>query len=181
METLVFYLRQASDRGYIGETVSQLEHALQCAHLAFKDKVPQWVIIAALLHDIGHLCPDLQTKIEPNNDEQWGIINHDEIGAEVLRKLHIKEKICNLVGLHAKAKRYLAYDVSYYDKLTRASKETLLRQGGPMTIDEIQEFELNTDWEWAIKLRRWDDIAKNPNAVTPPLEAFVPILKKQFI
>src|SRR5450631_354013 len=40
---------------YFGEAVSQVEHALQAAHFAAEDKAPDELILAALLHDVGHL------------------------------------------------------------------------------------------------------------------------------
>jgi predicted HD phosphohydrolase len=41
------------DNNYIGERVSQIEHALQCSFLAEKENFPNHVILAAFLHDIG--------------------------------------------------------------------------------------------------------------------------------
>jgi predicted HD phosphohydrolase len=47
-----------SSRGtttYFGESVTTLEHSLQTAYLASEAKAPTALIVAALLHDIGHL------------------------------------------------------------------------------------------------------------------------------
>ena len=40
---------------YLGEPVSQSEHALQAACLAERDGAPAALVAAALLHDVGHL------------------------------------------------------------------------------------------------------------------------------
>ena len=44
---------------YGGEAVTQLEHALQAAQLAEQEDCPSHEIVAALLHDVGHLIHDL--------------------------------------------------------------------------------------------------------------------------
>lgn len=41
------------DEQYIGEKVSQLEHALQCAYFAENENFPKNVILGAFFHDIG--------------------------------------------------------------------------------------------------------------------------------
>ena len=40
---------------YFGEAVSVAEHSLQAAHFAQSCEAPDSLVIAALLHDIGHL------------------------------------------------------------------------------------------------------------------------------
>jgi len=66
-----------------------------------------------------------------------------------------------LVQGHVLAKRYLTYKYpEYYSKLSEASKGTLEFQGGRMTAGEAEEFEANPDAELIIRLRYWDDKAK---------------------
>src|SRR5216684_1116208 len=43
------------DEAYFGEPVSQTEHALQAAHEAEREGAPDLLVVAALLHDVGHL------------------------------------------------------------------------------------------------------------------------------
>lgn len=52
-------LRSQGTRGYIGEPVSQLEHALQAAALAVQAKATGAQVLAALFHDTGHLIAPL--------------------------------------------------------------------------------------------------------------------------
>ena len=46
---------QRGSAAYYGEDVSQTEHALQAAALAEREGACQLLVVAALLHDIGHL------------------------------------------------------------------------------------------------------------------------------
>jgi predicted HD phosphohydrolase len=55
-----------------------------------------------------------------------GWISHEVLGEGCLRGLSFSEKICQLVGAHVMAKRYLtAVDGKYYDGLSELSKQTL--------------------------------------------------------
>jgi 2-amino-1-hydroxyethylphosphonate dioxygenase (glycine-forming) len=98
---------------YIGEQISQIEHALQAANLAEKEGFEQNVVLAAFLHDIGHLLREKLNKTQMINEGiKYGVEDHEKLGAEYLRKLCVPEKICFLVENHVLAKRYLAYKVS---------------------------------------------------------------------
>ena len=55
VEEIMTILQRGSDYDYIGEPISQLEHALQCAQHAKHAHADDETIVAALLHDIGHL------------------------------------------------------------------------------------------------------------------------------
>jgi predicted HD phosphohydrolase len=90
-----------------------------------------------------------------------GNIDHEKLGAGYLLKRGFSERIAALVQGHVLAKRYLTYKYpEYYNKLSAASKTTLEFQGGVMTGDEAAAFELNPDAELIIRLRYWDDMAK---------------------
>ena len=80
--------------------------------------------------------------------------------------------------LHVAAKRYLcATEPGYAAALSPASVYTLGVQGGPMHGAELAEFEANPYAAAAVRVRRWDDAAKDPEAQVPPLEHFVPVLR----
>jgi len=51
--------QQRGDSLYGGESVTQLEHALQAAWAAEKSETGAALITSALLHDVGHLLHDL--------------------------------------------------------------------------------------------------------------------------
>jgi phosphonate degradation associated HDIG domain protein len=149
------------DEDYIGEPVSQLEHMSQAAALAEDEGFDDEVILAAFFHDIGHLCAD---DAEAESMDGFGNMDHEKLGADYLRELGFSERLANLVESHVIAKRYLTYKYpEYYNKLSDASKATLEFQGGRMTEAEAGDFERHPDAELFIRLRYWDDRAKEMN------------------
>ena len=149
------------DEDYIGEPVSQLEHMSQAAALAQAEGYDDEVILAAFFHDIGHLCA---TDGEAESMNGMGNVDHEKLGADYLLNLGFSERLASLVKSHVIAKRYLTYKYpEYYNKLSDASKTTLEFQGGIMSAEEAAAFEANPDAELTIKLRLWDDAAKEMN------------------
>jgi phosphonate degradation associated HDIG domain protein len=149
------------DEDYIGEPVSQLEHMSQAAVLAKEDGFEDEVILAAFFHDIGHLCAE---NGEAESMDGFGNVDHEQLGADYLRERGFSERLATLVESHVIAKRYLTYKYpEYYDQLSEASKATLEFQGGRMTEAEAREFEQHPDAELFIRLRYWDDKAKELN------------------
>lgn len=153
---------------YGGEAVTQLEHALQCAEQARKHNASNELITASLLHDIGHLLHDL-----PDDASDKGIDDmHELLGEKYLTK-HFKLGAVEPVKLHVQAKRYLcATEPGYLDTLSTPSKISLEFQGGVMDKEEVALFEKNEFYKEAVNLRRWDDLAKDPNLVSPSIETF---------
>ncbi|HAD12787.1 MAG TPA: phosphohydrolase [Saprospirales bacterium] len=149
--------RERGHEEYHGEPVSQLEHAIQAAELArikFPDD-PEF-IIAAFLHDFGHLC-------ESSNGDMdgFGKWDHEAIGAQQLKSLGLSPKITSLVANHVMAKRYLvSTDPLYFAGLSEASKITLEKQGGLLTPEEQSDFEADPLFHLHISLRRIDEQAK---------------------
>jgi phosphonate degradation associated HDIG domain protein len=146
------------DEDYIGEPVSQLEHMSQAAALAEDEGYDDEVILAAFFHDIGHLCAG---EGEAESMDGMGNVDHEKLGADYLLERGFSERLANLVQGHVLAKRYLTYKYpEYYNKLSDASKATLEFQGSRMSKEEADEFELDPDADLIIRLRYWDDIAK---------------------
>jgi phosphonate degradation associated HDIG domain protein len=146
------------DEDYIGEPVSQLEHMSQAAVLAEEQGFDDEVILAAFFHDIGHLCAE---DARAESMDGFGNVDHEKLGADYLRARGFSERLAALVESHVIAKRYLTYKYpEYYNKLSDASKATLEFQGGRMTPEEASVFEQNPDAELFIRLRYWDDEAK---------------------
>ena len=139
-----------ADHSY-GERVDMLSHALQAAACARRDGAPDELVLAALLHDVGHLLGDAG---------EWGLPDHAEVGARALQAW-LPDGLVAPVRLHVAAKRYLvATDPAYGAVLSPASVATLAQQGGPMDADEIAAFEREPSWPDAVALRRWDDAGK---------------------
>jgi phosphonate degradation associated HDIG domain protein len=154
-----------------GESVSQAEHALQCATLAERAGCADSLVIAALLHDIGHLYEDPAT-IERRD------LRHEEFGAHLLRDL-LPEAVWQPVRLHVAAKRYLcAVDPSYQASLSPASRHSLSLQGGAFEESAAQAFLTAPYAQDAITLRRLEYLSKDPAMRTPELPYFFPLLER---
>jgi 2-amino-1-hydroxyethylphosphonate dioxygenase (glycine-forming) len=157
---------------YHGEPVSVLEHSLQAAKLAKKAGSKNFVILAAFLHDIGHLLIDK----EEDHMEIYGHISHEKIGASKILELGFSEKIAALILNHVQAKRYLVTKFpNYFAKLSEASVHTLNLQGGKMEKLEMEAFERNPVFKNSLLLRIWDDEAKIPNEHIPDLSYYYDI------
>ena len=158
---------------YAGEKVSQLEHMAQAAQLAEAQGYDEEVILAAFLHDIGHISEAAkgdESISASRRMDGYGIKDHEEIGAEFLREKGFSKKIARLVESHVEAKRYLTYkDPVYYANLSDASKRTLEYQGGPMTAEEATAFEQYPLFDLIIRMRNWDEQAKIEHQPLPDL------------
>jgi predicted HD phosphohydrolase len=79
--------------------------------------------------------------------------------------------------MHVDAKRYLcAVDPEYHASLSEPSRQSLLLQGGPLDLQQLERFEQQRFFEQAVRLRRWDDGAKVVDLETPPLAHFLEYL-----
>ena len=158
---------------YLGEPVTQAAHLLQAAALAERDCAGEALIAAALLHDVGHFAGTLT-----GHDLMRGTdTRHGEAGAAWLAQW-FGEEITEPVRLHVAAKRYLcAVEPEYAAALSPASVYTLGVQGGPMQDAELAEFAANRYAEAAVRVRRWDDAAKDPDAQAPAFDHFADVLR----
>ena len=156
---------------YAGEKVSQLEHMVQAAQLAEEEGYDEEVILAAFLHDIGHISEAAAS--DAGRMGSFGIKDHEAIGAEFLREKGFSKKVARLVESHVEAKRYLTVkDPAYYARLSEASKRTLEYQGGPMTEEEALAFEQYPLFDLIIRMRLWDEEAKIEHRPLPDLERY---------
>jgi phosphonate degradation associated HDIG domain protein len=141
---------------YMGEPVSMAQHMEQTAACAVTDGASDELVIAALLHDIGHFVSDFPIDALEN-----GVDNlHEEAGASFLAAF-FPASVTEPVRLHVAAKKYLcAVDAKYFARLSDASVQSLQVQGGPMTHDEVEIFEANPYHQSAVQVRRYDDDGK---------------------
>jgi [1-hydroxy-2-(trimethylamino)ethyl]phosphonate dioxygenase len=144
-----------------GEGVTQLEHALQTAALAEAEGADDSLVVAALLHDIGHF-------LQPT-DDSFGYHKHDRSGGDWLAQ-RFGPAVSEPVRLHVAAKRYLcATEADYFAKLSPASVHSLSKQGGPMSPEEAGAFAASPHAAAAMRLRRWDDGGKLDGLRVPDL------------
>lgn len=163
-----FIHRGAEKYGH--EEVTQLQHALHCAQLAINEGAADPLVAAAFLHDIGHILVDepLPSHLNEDLDDR-----HEERGWTFLSRAFPKV-VADSVRLHVAAKRWLCtVDAGYAGQLSPTSLKSYWDQGGPMSDSERKDFESHPHHAEAVMLRRWDDLAKDPKAVLPTLEAIL--------
>ena len=162
------HLQRRGGAEYGGERVTQLDHALQCAALAERAGAGAALIAAALLHDIGHLIhPDDRGATRRGEDGE-----HEHTGADYLARW-FGDHVTLPVRLHVPVKRYLtATEPQYAATLSPGSVRSLELQGGPFSADAARRFAALPGAPEAVRLRRWDEQAKELGAAVPPLEHF---------
>ncbi len=173
IEDIIDILKTQGNRQYGGESVSQLEHALQCATLAEAAGKSQELIVASLLHDLGHLLPELEkSSHDRHNNNDF----HEYRAIPYLREL-FSLAVTEPIRLHVQGKKYLcAVDSNYWASLSPASKQSLQWQGGVFSEEEAKAFIARPFARQAVQLRQWDDLAKVVGLSTPDLTHFVPFL-----
>jgi phosphonate degradation associated HDIG domain protein len=162
------------DISYSGEPVTQRQHALQCAMFAEQEKAGDALVAAALLHDLGHLLnAQGETPTERGIDDV-----HQYFVLPFLRPV-LPDSVLEPIRLHVDAKRYLcAVDEGYYDRLSADSKRSLALQGGVFSPEQADAFSNKPYAADAVRLRQWDDAAKDQALHTPGLEHFLEAVKR---
>jgi phosphonate degradation associated HDIG domain protein len=175
MDAILALLQQAGAHRYGQERVSQRDHALQCAYLAEQEGASAALIVACLLHDIGHLVDG-----GDDGDALRGIdARHEERGARLLCGW-FGEAVSEPVRLHVAAKRYLcATEMGYLATLSPASVRSLNVQGGPFSATQAEAFIQQPYALEAVALRRWDERAKDAAVRPPDLHHFASYIREQ--
>ena len=169
---LVTFLDDAGRTRYDG-AVSHIEHALQAATLARSEGAPDTLVVAALLHDVGHLLLD---QHDADGDFLQIDRHHEAVGARFLSRW-FPEEVVIPIALHVDAKRYIVgIHRGYAAALSETSRRTLALQGGPMTAVEAEAFRAHPYADAALALRRWDDRAKVAGLTVPSVTAFVKVI-----
>ena len=164
---IVDYIADVFERrgaeSYLGEKVSMAQHMLQAAQQAERSQADPELIVAALLHDIGHFSNEIPDNVLMKGSNNY----HEEAGANFLAD-YFPLSVTEPIRQHVAAKRYLcATDPEYLSRLSEASVYTLKVQGGPMNPDEVAEFEKSPYLDSCIKVRVWDDAGKDPDKSHP--------------
>lgn len=166
---------EKGDRMYAGEPVTQLQHALQSGHLAEQEGAADELVVAAFLHDLGHLLNDQgETPTLRGIDDR-----HEYVALPFLRDL-FGPPVLQPIRLHVAAKRYLCArgdgtlgGAEYWAALSIDSKRSLELQGGIFSAAEADAFHAQPYATDGVRLRQWDDQAKRGDAVTPPLSHYL--------
>ena len=166
------FVRRGAE-SYLGEKVSMAQHMLQAAQQAELSQADPALIVATLLHDIGHYSNEI-----PDSALMQGMDNyHQEAGANFLAN-YFPPAVTEPIRQHVATKRYLcAKDPEYYSQLSAASVFTLEVQGGPMNAEEVAEFEKSPHLDDCIKVRVWDDAGKDPDKSHPDFSHYREIVQ----
>ncbi len=168
----IFALRGGEE--YLGEAVTMAQHMLQGATIAEQNGLPEEIIVGALLHDIGHFTSEFGTYHPDDTEDR----HHEDAGEQVLAPF-FPSVITDCVKYHVAAKRYLcATKPEYFSRLSPASVHTLELQGGPMTPNELAEFEQNPNLKEIIQVRFLDEAGKRADMETPGFEHFAPMVQR---
>jgi predicted HD phosphohydrolase len=171
----LFALYETRSHLRYGESVTQLDHALQCAALARDDGANDALIAAALFHDVGHLVVDEHG--DPRFDRSSVDDRHETLGARILSPL-LGLAVAQPVALHVTAKRWrCTRDPDYYDRLSSTSQATLRAQGGLLSEAECLRFEEHPGFREALWLRAWDDSAKATEREVGSLRDWEPLVR----
>jgi [1-hydroxy-2-(trimethylamino)ethyl]phosphonate dioxygenase len=177
-ETIVAFLGDIFERRggeeYLGESVTMAEHMLQGAHLAEQQGEEEIIVVAALLHDIGHFTSEFGSfSMDDTHDKHY-----EEAGAQALERF-FPSLVIDCVRHHVAAKRYIcATDATYFARLSAASVHSLKLQGGPMDAAEIAEFEKNPNLKQIVRVRHLDDAGKIVGMTTPGFAHYAPMLQR---
>ena len=177
-DTIVDFLAGIFERRggeeYLGEPVTMAEHMLQGAHFAEQAGEAEIIVVAALLHDIGHFTSEFGTFSMDDVEDR----HHEEAGARVLEQF-FPTLVTDCVRYHVSAKRYLcATNPAYRGKLSEASIHSLNLQGGPMNATEVVAFEHNKNCDEIVRVRFYDDAGKQAELTTQPFSYYAPMVQR---
>ena len=177
-DTIVQFLQDIFERRggeeYLGEPVTMAEHMLQGATIAEQTGMDEIIVVAALLHDVGHFTSEFGMFTMDDTEDRL----HEEAGAQVLSAF-FPTLVTDCVRYHVAAKRYLcATKPEYFERLSEASVHSLNLQGGPMSDDEVTEFEKNPNLKQIIQVRYLDEAGKRADMVTPDFSHFAPMVQR---
>ena len=159
---------------YLGEPVTMAEHMLQGAHFARLANESEPVVVATLLHDIGHFTSEFGTFSMQDTEDRY----HETAGAKVLEKF-FPSLVTDCVRYHVSAKRYLcAVDPDYYSRLSQASVHSLNLQGGIMNKTEVAGFKQQANLQAIVSVRRYDDQGKVAGLRTPSFGHYIPAIER---
>ena len=174
VDFLADIFERRGDEEYLGEPVTMAEHMLQGATLAEQAGHDEVIVVAALLHDIGHFTSEFGTFSMDDTEDR----HHEEAGAAILQRF-FPSVVTDCVRFHVAAKRYLcATRLDYFKRLSEASVHSLELQGGPMDDKEVAEFEKNPNLEQIIQVRYLDESGKRADMTTPSFSHFAPMVQR---
>ncbi len=189
IEHIEYLFYRYGSRPFEGRSPTQLEHALQCAHLAEHAGADDALVTAALLLDLGLLLSldanetnharaalasiGAASSGEGRGDEGRGDVRQAARALPLLRE-SFGNAVVEPILLQDDAGRYLAaVDAGYLGKLSPASQSRLQARGGPFDAGQCEAFATLAGASRALLLRRWGDASQVSGIMTPSLEHFL--------
>ena len=177
VESIIRMFEIGRRRRYSLDKMSHTEHAMQAALVAEGQGAPQSLVVAALVHDIGHFLEPWPRDIAALGTNP----RHEALGSSWLER-GFGPEVTEPVRLHVAAKRYLcAVDERYLDTLSPSSLRSLELQGGPMGREEARRFEKEPYFEESLSLRRIDEAARQPGVALPDIQEFRGLLDSMLL
>ena len=193
LEGIEVLFAQHGSAQYSGEPVTQIEHALQTAHLAEQSDASDELVTACLLHDLGHLlyfaaprslrpqppgaAPGAirRSPVEQGQTPTLRGIDdtHQCLALPFLRGL-FADTVLDAIQLRVDAMRYLCQaNPGYSVRLSDDSRRSLALQGGVFDAARAAAHLAQPGARDAVMLRQWDDLAKQADWPTPSLAHFM--------
>ena len=174
IEAAAYFAIQAHQGQKRSSGEDYVNHTFAVAAIVHELGLDSDAVIAALLHDIGHFIGEFGSFSMDDVEDRF----HEESGAKLLQDL-FPQLIVDCVRFHVPAKRYLCkVEPAYFNDLSEASVHSLKLQGGPMTDQEVSVFENNPHCDAIVKVRRYDDMSKIPEQVTPSFSHYAPFIQQ---
>lgn len=174
LDDIGYLFERHGDIAYSGEPVTQRAHALQSGTLAQQDGADDALVAAAFLHDLGHLL-----NLQGDTPSEHGIDDQHQYFVLPFLRAVLPESVLEPIRLHVDAKRYLCVvDEGYFERLSPDSKRSLALQGGVFSASEAQAFIAKPYAVDAVRLRLWDDVAKDPGMHTPDVAHFLAVIER---
>ena len=157
-------------RSYDGESVSHLRHALQTAALAERHHAGPELITACLLHDLGHLIAD-----RPGTPTLRGRTTSTSTSCCPSCAACSARACWSRSGCTSRPSATSAIWSPTMKRRSRRTRSAAWRCRGSFDAGQALDFASLPGAPDAIRLRRWDDMAKVPGLITPSLEHYLEI------
>jgi 2-amino-1-hydroxyethylphosphonate dioxygenase (glycine-forming) len=147
----------AGGERYFNHPVTQLNHASVTASYAAREGFDDDVVVAAFLHDIGHICAAVgKCQPEPGRSSE-------STGADYLRMMGFPDAVAWLLENQTKARQYLtSLYPSFFVSLGKDRQDEIIAAGGPLPAKEAAEFEQEELFRPSIRLVFWDERSNKP-------------------
>ena len=170
IEEIIGLFEEYGNYQYTSENITLTEHMILCAMMAESENCDIEMIIAAFLHDIGHLL--ILQEIN-----QSCLMSHDFVAKQYLLSKGFNYRIASLVGNHTQAKKYF---VKLFPNYYQNPSKTYQYQSEIMTDREMLQFKKDPFFKDLLIISEFDDRSKISNVRINSLEYYRKLLTDYF-